>query len=283
MGHTETVELLLANKAAVNAKDKMGDTPLHWAVTREVAELLLANKADVNATNNIGRAPLDGPVLVGNKDLADLLRQHGASLSRSVQSSYADVFGSNRFLICSDGKPVCQIVGLQPMNSSRRQYEGPTETAARRLQAYFYQLSGCMIPIENVDEIPPGVQFTHAIHIAMYVPQSGQPSAGIRLYRHIEPYKTPQLYIEDTEITRFLDMGRIGADGKPMEKGCTPSEVEVPRVFLKRALDDFGQKYFGVPVSAIDDTNFNWSVHHTNTLAISYDDFQTITVPPARE
>jgi len=63
--------------------------------------------------------------------------------------------------------------------------------------------------------------------------------------------------------------------------------IDLPRMahwaatMVKEALDAFGQKCFGVPVSAIDDTNFNWSAHHTNTLAISYADFQPIQFPPA--
>jgi hypothetical protein len=137
-----------------------------------------------------------------------------------------------------------------------------------------------MIPIKNADEIPPGMQVTHAICISMYVPQSGFPYAGIRLHRRVEP---PLLYIEDTELTRFLDIGRIGGDGKSMEPGCTPSETERPRVFLTQALDAFGQKYFGVPVSAIDDPKFDWPPHRTNTLAISYADFQPIQFPLARQ
>jgi ankyrin repeat protein len=42
-----------------------------------VAELLLANKADVNATNNNGETPLHLAALKGNKEVAELLRQHG--------------------------------------------------------------------------------------------------------------------------------------------------------------------------------------------------------------
>ena len=107
-GHKEVAEVLLANKAEVNAKNNEGGTPLHWAASlgnKDMAELLLANGADVNATNNVGKTPLNltpkAPVLDrvqtvrvysgpgvfttlnssttygGDNGVAELLRQHG--------------------------------------------------------------------------------------------------------------------------------------------------------------------------------------------------------------
>jgi ankyrin repeat protein len=79
-GHKDVAELLLANKAAVNARNKSGQTPLHWAAYggyKDVADLLLANGADVNATDNIGATPLRVAVHEKHADVADLLRQHG--------------------------------------------------------------------------------------------------------------------------------------------------------------------------------------------------------------
>lgn len=57
LGHKDVAELLLANKAEVNAKDKHGATPLHWAASeghKEVVEMLLAHDAEVNAKTNDG-------------------------------------------------------------------------------------------------------------------------------------------------------------------------------------------------------------------------------------
>jgi ankyrin repeat protein len=79
-GDKDVVELLLANKADVNAKDSAGWTSLFLASMNgraNVLDLLLANKADVNAKANDGVTPLHAAVLRKHEDVADLLRQHG--------------------------------------------------------------------------------------------------------------------------------------------------------------------------------------------------------------
>ena len=54
------VELLLANRAYISAKDGLGETPLFWAIkaSKEMVEVLLANGADVNAKDKDGWTPL---------------------------------------------------------------------------------------------------------------------------------------------------------------------------------------------------------------------------------
>lgn len=79
-GCTAVVELLLAHGADVNIKDNDGQTPLLAAAARgamETVKLLLAHGADVNASDRYGRTPLDRASTSKYKDVVKLLRQHG--------------------------------------------------------------------------------------------------------------------------------------------------------------------------------------------------------------
>ena len=61
-GNIEAIKQHLAADADVNAKDRMGWTPLCEAAInghKEIAELLIANGADVNAKDDRGMTPLD--------------------------------------------------------------------------------------------------------------------------------------------------------------------------------------------------------------------------------
>jgi ankyrin repeat protein len=86
-GHKSVLELLLANKAAVDARDHQGLTPLHAALdscpenVEEVVRLLLSAGSDINATTDLGFTPLQvaaaraaGKV---RSNLPDLVRQLG--------------------------------------------------------------------------------------------------------------------------------------------------------------------------------------------------------------
>lgn len=88
-GHKDLVELLLANKAAVNVKEDAGRTPLHVAAENgytKIAALLLASKADVNAKNCEGDTPLHNAVAHGDKDMVELLLANQAEINAKDNS-----------------------------------------------------------------------------------------------------------------------------------------------------------------------------------------------------
>ena len=87
----EAVKQHLAAGTDVNAKDDShGLTPLHYAAEaghKEIAELLIANGADVNAKDKYGRTPLDWAVMLGKPEIADLLRKHGGKTKKELEAA----------------------------------------------------------------------------------------------------------------------------------------------------------------------------------------------------
>jgi ankyrin repeat protein len=93
--HKDVVELLLASKADVNAKDDNGRTPLNIAAQeghKDEVELLLANRANVNANAQNGWTPLHWAVEKGNKDMAELLLANKADVNaRASKASFIPI------------------------------------------------------------------------------------------------------------------------------------------------------------------------------------------------
>jgi ankyrin repeat protein len=76
-GRKEIAELLLANKADVNAKNKYGATALLLAAStkghKEIVEVLLAHGADANVKDKDGATPLLEAAVWGYKEIVELL------------------------------------------------------------------------------------------------------------------------------------------------------------------------------------------------------------------
>jgi cytohesin len=89
-GYTDIVEQLIAKGVDVNAKNRMGGTPLHEAASqsnKDTVALLIANGADVNAKGQFGRTPLHEagvpvyPHRNGNDDVVAVLIANGADVN----------------------------------------------------------------------------------------------------------------------------------------------------------------------------------------------------------
>jgi len=90
-GHQETVEVLLASSADVNAasRETMKVTPLHSAAAAKkvaIARLLIAHGANVNAAQTeSGFTPLHEAAANGDIEFARLLLEHGANINAEMK------------------------------------------------------------------------------------------------------------------------------------------------------------------------------------------------------
>lgn len=76
------LKVLLENGASVHTKDTHeGSTPLHLAESPEVVQTLLEFGAEINARNNLGQTPLHVAALQGNSNIVESLLKSGAALN----------------------------------------------------------------------------------------------------------------------------------------------------------------------------------------------------------
>ena len=86
--------MLAENPDRVHARNAMGKTPLHYAVTYgapELVDLLASKGADVNAADHTGLTPLHVAAMLNHSEEAGLLIEHGADIEAR------DAFGDTPF------------------------------------------------------------------------------------------------------------------------------------------------------------------------------------------
>jgi ankyrin repeat protein len=100
-GYKDMVELLLANKADVNARDSLGETPLEWAAyygLTDMVRLLLAHGAAVNTMDGYdGSSPLHEAAKQGHTDVVKLLLAHHANVNAKENNGRTPMDGLNEY------------------------------------------------------------------------------------------------------------------------------------------------------------------------------------------
>lgn len=83
LGLTDAVQSLLRLGTDPSQLDDLSETALHKAVREGHLETVVAllETCDVNAESNIGMTPLHWACVTGNREIAELLLQHGADPS----------------------------------------------------------------------------------------------------------------------------------------------------------------------------------------------------------
>jgi ankyrin repeat protein len=91
LGYSKIVQLLLANRADLNAHDAGGGTALIWACNDghiDCARLLLAAGADPGLRNNAAYTAY-GRIMMRNEELMRLLEEHGGVLQAIARQGSA--------------------------------------------------------------------------------------------------------------------------------------------------------------------------------------------------
>ena len=84
-GNIEAVKKHIASGTDVNAKNSGGWTSLHSVATKEIAELLISRGPEVNAKGKIGITPLD--LASRQPEIAALLRKHGGKTKKELEAA----------------------------------------------------------------------------------------------------------------------------------------------------------------------------------------------------
>ncbi len=133
--HKDAAELLLANKANVNAKDNAGKTPLYVAASQgyggfvgafegreDVAELLITSGADVNAKDDAGETPLSAAADSGFKYVAELLLANKADVNAKTAKGETALFKA----VSGGYKDVAELLLANKADVNAKTHDGNT-------------------------------------------------------------------------------------------------------------------------------------------------------------
>ena len=96
-GDLKSVKFCLRNGAKINAKDKIGRSPLHIAFygSAEIVKFLIQNGAEINAKNIDGFSPLFIAASRGSVEIVKFLLQHGADVNAKDKNGWSALLKLN--------------------------------------------------------------------------------------------------------------------------------------------------------------------------------------------
>ncbi|WP_353278785.1 ankyrin repeat domain-containing protein [Wolbachia endosymbiont (group A) of Udea olivalis] len=100
---------ILENGEDIDAQDKDGVTPLHWAVAdnnKELAKLLIKHGADVDARNRDKHTPLHYAAVHGYVEIAKYLIDNGANVNAQDQDEHIPLY----FSVTNDNKELAKLL-----------------------------------------------------------------------------------------------------------------------------------------------------------------------------
>ncbi len=175
--HRDAVKLLLDHNADLNVKDVAeGKTPLHYACSwvndqsqKPIVELLLAHKVDVNVLDGDRRTPLHVATDNGRKEIARLLRTHGAKEIPRVTKASKEMLTA---VSSGDVKRVQELLKAQPQLANSEQdshyhwsilHEAASEGRAE--VAMVLLANGAVPDVTNIDGETPLLWATRKGHV----------------------------------------------------------------------------------------------------------------------
>lgn len=161
--HFDTIKLLLSNGAQVNALNKEGKTPLHYAAQKacdKTIKLFLDFKADLNIKDSSDQFPIFEAIKAGNEEAVQLLLDHGFDVNKvGAKGSTSLHLAAD----CNEGNShssVIEILLKNGANANAQDNESntPLHWLVRKSDVETVQLMlnfGANVRVENYDwEIP---------------------------------------------------------------------------------------------------------------------------------